>query len=56
MRVGFQLSRHRLQEELVTADEVGLLEIKLHLLGRVQVVQDDEAVGGFVMGNISEVN
>ena len=33
-----------------------LLEVKLELLSRVQVVQDDEAARGLVCSDVSEVD
>ena len=56
MCVGLELTIHGLQEQFITTDEMRLLEIKLKLLSGVQVVQNDEAIGWFIVGNISEVD
>ena len=37
-------------------DKVGLLEFKLELLRRVQVIEDHKAVGWLIVGNLAEID
>ena len=36
-------------------DKVGLLEFKLELLCRVEVIEDHKAVGRLIVGNLAEI-
>ena len=42
--------------EFYLPDEPRLLEVEFELLGRVEIVKDDEAARGLVVGNVTEVD
>ena len=56
MGVGLQLSRHRLELQVVAAHQPRLLEIKFKLMMLVHVVQDYETVTDLPTLKLSKVN
>lgn len=45
--VGFQFTLHGLKAQVISTHEARLSEIKLQLLGRIQIIQDNKTVRMF---------